>query len=132
MPATGLAVDGLAGHVKTAGSKRQNVAGITQPVTAARRQAFSVRTATGNVKRWPSALNGRFKKSDMSAFLTVGARQLNDLTNQVHAYDGLLRDIRPELDALSAQKVEQILREVSTHSRLKTAPLKARNPKANL
>lgn len=52
----------------------------------------------------------------MSAFLTVGARQLNDLTNQVQAYEGLLRDIRPELDALSAQKVEQVLKEVSAHS----------------
>lgn len=54
----------------------------------------------------------------MSAFLTVGARQLNDLTNQVQAYDGLLRDIRPELDALTAQKVEQIMKEVSTLSSL--------------
>lgn len=124
LPATGLAVDGLAGHVKTAGSKRQNVADIVQLVSAARRPVFSVLTVTGNGRRWPSALNGRFfKKSDMPAFLTVSARQLNDLTNQVQAYDGLLRDIRPELDALSAQKVEQIMREVSTHSHLKTAPV---------
>ena len=50
----------------------------------------------------------------MSAFLTVGTRQLNDLTNQVQIYNGLLRDILPELDAPSAQKVEQALNEVSS------------------
>lgn len=55
----------------------------------------------------------------MLAFLMVGTRQLNDLTNQVQAYDGLLRDILPDLDALSLQKVEQVLREVSTHPHLK-------------
>lgn len=49
----------------------------------------------------------------MSAFLTVGIRQLNDLTNQVQVYDGLLRDILPELDVISARKVEQALNEVS-------------------
>lgn len=50
----------------------------------------------------------------MSAFLTVGTRQLNDLTNQVQLYHGLLRAILPELDVLSAQKVEQALNEVSS------------------
>lgn len=53
----------------------------------------------------------------MSAFLTVGTRQLNDLTNQVQVYNGLLRDILPELDNLSAQKVEQVLNEVSNPPR---------------
>lgn len=53
----------------------------------------------------------------MSAFLTVGTRQLNDLTNQVQVYNGLLRDILPELDTLSAQKVEQVLNEVSNPPR---------------
>lgn len=53
----------------------------------------------------------------MSAFLTVGTRQLNDLTNQVQIYNGLLRDILPELDNLSAQKVEQVLNEVSNPPR---------------
>lgn len=38
---------------------------------------------------------------------------MNDLTNQVQAYDGLLRDICPELDDLLAQKVEQVLSEVN-------------------
>ena len=56
-------------------------------------------------------------QSVMSAFLTVGTRQLNDLTNQVQIYNGLLRDILPELDNLSAQKVEQVLNEVSNPPR---------------
>lgn len=59
----------------------------------------------------------------MSAFLIVGFMQLDDLTNQVQAYNGLLCDIRPELDALSAQKVEQVLKqvlkEIGTHFHLK-------------
>lgn len=70
----------------------------------------------------------------MLAFLTVGTRQLNDLTNQVQAYDGLLRDIRPDLDALSLQKVEQVLKEVSTHPHLKLSfqPLDTCSRKADI
>jgi Tfp pilus assembly protein PilN len=47
-------------------------------------------------------------------FLTVGYRQLSELTNQVQVYEALLRDIYPKLEPQSAQYVEQILNEVRT------------------
>jgi hypothetical protein len=46
--------------------------------------------------------------------LTVGYRQLSELTNQVQVYEALLRDIYPKLEPQSAQYVEQILNEVRT------------------
>lgn len=64
----------------------------------------------------------------------MGTRQLNDLANQIQAYDGLVRDIRPKLDALSAQRVERVLKEVSTHFHLKLPfhPLETCNRKTNV
>lgn len=68
----------------------------------------------------------------MSTYLTVGTRQLNDLTSQVQVYGDLLRDIQPELDALSAQKVEQALNQVSMTSCLRAIPLELCSKKTDM
>lgn len=59
----------------------------------------------------------------------MDTRQLNNLTSQVQVYGDLLRDIQPELDALSAQKVEQ---QVSMSSCLRAIPMELYSKKTDM
>jgi hypothetical protein len=93
-------------------SKKPSVAAIAQPVKDARSRESVARMATGSERRWQSAFFVVLFVLRRS--LTVGYRQLSELTNQVQVYEALLRDIYPKLEPQSAQYVEQILNEVRT------------------
>lgn len=93
-------------------SKKPNVAATARPVKDARSRESVARMATASERRWQSAFF--VVLFVLRSFLTVGYRQLSELTNQVQVYEALLRDIYPKLEPQSAQYVEQILNEVRT------------------
>ncbi|KAJ5972552.1 uncharacterized protein N7479_002470 [Penicillium vulpinum] len=65
-------------------------------------------------------------------------KQLNDLTTRVEIFDALIRDIYPKLDVLSAEQVDQTLRELNARTPLTQAipltptPTLSTNPSSHI
>ena len=100
-----------AGLVRTVVIKRPNVAVTARLASVARSRGSAAPMGIGNAKRWSSAFRDcLYVHRGIS--LTVGTRQLSDLTTQVQVYEAVLREIAPKLDSQTAQYVERILHDV--------------------
>lgn len=105
---------------------------IAQLVNDVKSPVFNVLMVIGSGRRRPSALRDglsfllfflsffffffyflvSFYCVLLSAFLTVGIRQLNDLTNTVRVYEALLKELCSKLDSQTIEYVERVIEKV--------------------